>query len=171
MTILLMDLLRKSAPCRIVVIGSKAHVLATSFDPTKDSYLNPIDATPFWIYRNTKLANLLFTFELARRLHDTGITVNCLHPGAIDTEIWRHYKFPFNIMTKIMRIFLRTLEEGIQTTLHVALSPDMESVTGRYYRNCQLGSPCEKAYNVEWQRILWDESVRITKLTTNDPIV
>lgn len=171
MTVLLMDLLRKSAPCRIVVIGSKAHVLAKKFDPLNESQLNPLDKIPFWAYRDTKLANLLFTFELARRLEGTGVTVNCLHPGAIDTEIWRNYQFPFNIVTQILRIFLRTLEEGIQTTLHVALSTSLDNVTGQYFRNCKLGKTSENALNVEFQKIMWDQSMRITRVTPSDPIV
>lgn len=84
LTYLLMDVLRKSTPCRIVVVSSKAHTIAT-FDPRKEKDLNPIGFLfPMGVYSNSKVANLLFTFELARRLKGTGITANALHPGLIN---------------------------------------------------------------------------------------
>jgi NAD(P)-dependent dehydrogenase (short-subunit alcohol dehydrogenase family) len=171
MTSLLVDLMKKSAPCRIVVVGSKAHTLSF-FDPTNPNHLNPVSFwLPFFLYPNTKLANLLFTFELARRLKGTGINVNALHPGSIDSGIWRNYLFPLNIATRFLRVFLKTLNEGIQTTIFVALSTSLDDVSGEYFRNCRPGKVHKDANNVEWQRILWEESVRIVKLTKNDPII
>lgn len=167
MTNLLIDLLKKSAPdCRIVIVASKAHTLSF-FDPTKKYHLNPTDFwPPFYLYPNSKLANILFTFELARRLKGTGITVNALHPGTINTNIWRNYQFPLKILPRIFRRFLRTAKEGIQTILYVSLSKDLENVSGEYFRNCKLAKPHKKAHNIDWQRILWEESENIVGIST-----
>lgn len=171
LTILLIDLLRKSSQCRIVVVGSKAHTLS-NLDPTKKTHLNPLNHWfPMQLYFNSKFANLLFTFELARRLKGTGVTVNALHPGSIDTEIWRNYPFPFNLSILFLRLFLRTLEEGIQTTLHVALSTEVDGVTGEYFRNCQTAKAHNNTYKVEWQGALWKESIKIVRLNSNDPVI
>lgn len=170
MTSLLMDLLKKSAPCRIVIVSSKAHTLAF-LDPTKDKDLNPLDYWfPLRIYSNSKLANLLFAFELARRLEGTGVTVNALHPGTIDTEIYRNLSFPLKVVKQIFRIFLRTIDEGIQTTLYVALSTSLDSTSGQYFRDCKISETSKNAQNIEWQKIMWEQSMKITKLATNDPI-
>jgi retinol dehydrogenase 14 len=81
LTHLLIDLLKKSAPCRIVVVASKTHSLSY-LNPTKSNHLNPVNfLLPMFLYGNSKFGNFLFTFELARRLKGTNITVNCLHPG------------------------------------------------------------------------------------------
>jgi NAD(P)-dependent dehydrogenase (short-subunit alcohol dehydrogenase family) len=81
LTHLLIDLLKKSAPCRIVVVASKTHTLSF-MDPTNKSHLNFVNFMfPLFLYGNSKYANILFTFELARRLKEFNITVNCLHPG------------------------------------------------------------------------------------------
>lgn len=171
LTYLLMDLLKKSAPCRIVVVSSKAHVLST-FNPSREKDLNPIGfLLPMGVYNNSKLANLLFTFELARRLNGTGITVNALHPGTIDTPIWPKRTFVLRSFSNFLKMFLRSVYEGMQTTLYVALSTQLEGVTGQYFRNCRPGKTSNKAQDVEFQRILWEESERIVKLTTNDPMI
>lgn len=67
------------------------------------------------------------------------------------------------------RQFLKTLEEGIQTTLYCALSPELEGVTGKYYRDCKEGTPHKGVHNREWQTVLWEKSKEIVKLSDNDP--
>lgn len=161
MTNLLMELLKKSAPCRIVVVSSKSHTVSF-LDPNIEQHLNPLDYWfPLRIYANSKLANILFTFELARRLEGTGVTANALHPGVIDSEIWRNTPFPWKVYTHISRIFMRSLKEGIQTTLHVALSPCLENVTGQYFRNCQPAKSSQDSLNEDWQKVFFEESSRI----------
>jgi retinol dehydrogenase 14 len=187
MTHLLIDLLKKSAPARVVVVSSKAH-LGSFLRPTKNYHLNPIGFFfPPWLYCNSKMANLWFTFELARRLEGTGVTCNALHPGEIfcvslkkkiiilfysgtsKTQIWRNYNRPYAIGIKMMLLFLKTIEEGTQTTLHVALSNDLENVTGEYFRDCELGKPAPNARNVEMQKIFWEQSRKMVELIANDP--
>lgn len=171
LTHLLIELLKKSAPSRIVVTSSKVHTWS-NFNPNKPEHINPVSFwCPYWLYFDSKVANLLFTFELARRLKGTGVTANALHPGSVSTEIWRNQLFPINIFVWILRIFLRTAKEGIQTTLHVALSPALECVSGVYFRNCQPGTTSKKVMNEDWQKILWDESARLVNLKPEDPFI
>lgn len=171
MTILLMDLLRKSAPCRIVMVGSKIHSLSF-LNPTVESHLNPISYwNQFSLYCNSKFAGILFTFELARRLTGSGVTVNALHPGSVDTEIWRNYSFPMNIVARIFRIFMKPLEEGIQTILFVALSTNLGEVSGKYFRDCRSVKAHKNAYNEEWQKIMWEESKHIAGVRSDDPVI
>lgn len=170
LTCLLMDLLRKSAPCRVVYVSSNTHSLS-SFNPTKEEYLNPINKFPLMLYANSKLAFHLAAFEIARRLQGTGITINVLHPGLIDTEIWRVCPFPFNIFWRIVRIFMRTAEEGAQTTLFAALSTNLENISGKYISDCQIVEPSKESLNVEWQKIMFEEAARIVGLRATDPEV
>lgn len=168
LTCLLMDLLKKSAPCRIVYVSSNTHSLSL-FNPTKEKYLNPIDKFPLMLYANSKLAFHLAAFELARRLQGTGVTINVLHPGLIDTEIWRFCPFPLSILWRIVRVFMRNAEEGAQSTLFAALSTNLDNVTGQYISDCQIVQPSKKSLNVEWQRIMFKEAVKIVELRNTDP--
>lgn len=67
------------------------------------------------------------------------------------------------------RLFLKNLQEGIQTVLYCAMSPDLEGVTGKYYRDCKEGTPKKTVYNRNWQSVMWDESVKMVKLGEDDP--
>ena len=168
MTNLLSPLLKKSAPCRIVVVSALGHV-ASIFDPTKDVNLNPVNHWfPLQIYADSKFANILFTNELARRLEGSGITVNALHPGVVDTEIWSKTPFPFNLASVFGHFFMLSAWEGIQTTLHVALSPSLAFVSGKYFSNCQIVKPSSKTLNLDWQSDLWEKSKKIVGLKPND---
>ena len=96
-------------------------------------------------YRQSKLANVLFTRELAKRLADTKITVNTLHPGVVKSEILRHqadaYKFIYILiklpLLLVQWFFFKTTEQGAQTTLYLAVSSDLNNVTGRYFSDCK----------------------------------
>lgn len=194
LTHLLIDLMKKTTkinPCRIVVVASKTHTLSF-MNPLDEYHLNPVGYYPSAnLYANSKFSNFLFTYECARRLEQgTKITVNCLHPGKItlifsgkctthkytyligvvDTNIFRNIPIPFKYVFDIGRkLFLKNLQEGIQTVLYVALSEDLNGVTGKYYRDCREGTPREDVYNRDWQTALWNASKKIVKLTEDDP--
>ncbi|CRK91449.1 CLUMA_CG005118, isoform A [Clunio marinus] len=171
LTHLVINLMKKSSPARIVVVSSKYHHVST-LKPTREGDLNPID---FWLpgqlYNNSKFANILFTLELAKRLKRFNITVNCLHPGMTNSKIWRNYPICLQIPLAIFKFFLKNSYEGCQTTLFVALSPDLNFVSGRYFRNCRESRPNARVFNKQWQTILWDESRKLMKLTKQDPII
>lgn len=171
LTHLLVNLLKKSAPARIVVVSSKYHHVST-FKPTRPADFNPVD---FWlpsqIYNNSKFSNILFTLELSRRLRKFNIMVNALHPGMSKTRIWRNYNGCLHVIICLFKLFLKTAEEGAQTSLYVALSPSLTGITGKYFRNCRESRPNARVFNKQWQTMLWDESRRIVKLTRSDPFI
>ena len=169
LTHLLVNLMKKSAPAKIIIVSSKYHHVST-FKPTRAEDLNPID---FWlpgqIYNNSKFANILFMLELSKKLKRASVTVNCLHPGMSKTKIWRNYPLCLQFPLAIFLFFLKNAKEGCQTTLFVALSPDLEGVSGKYFRNCRESRPNARVFNKQWQMLLWEESKKIAKLTSHDP--
>lgn len=171
LTHLLINLMKRSAPARIVVVSSKYHHVST-FKPTRPEDLNPVD---FWlpsqIYNNSKFSNILFTLELTKRLRKFNITVNALHPGMTKTRIWRNYSGCLQLIVCVFKLFLKTPEEGCQTTLYVALSPNLSGVSGKYFRNCRESRPNARVFNKQWQLLLWDESRKMVKLTRSDPFI
>lgn len=169
LTHLLVGLIKRSAPAKIVIVSSKYHHVST-LKPTRKEDLNPID---FWLpgqlYNNSKFANILFTQELSKRLKRSNVTVNALHPGMTKSSIWRNYPFCLRIPLAIFLFFCKSAREGCQTTLFVALAPELNGVTGRYFRNCRESRPNARVFNRQWQTVLWEESKRIVKLTRHDP--
>lgn len=169
LTHLLINLIKKSAPAKIVIVSSKYHHVST-LKPTRPEDLNPID---FWLpgqlYNNSKFANILFSIELSKRLKRSHITVNSLHPGMTNSRIWRNYPICLQFPLAIFLFFLKTPKEGCQTTLYVTLSPDLDGATGRYFRNCRESRPNARVFNKQWQIVLWEESKRIARLTKLDP--
>uniref|UniRef100_A0A1B6DCI5 Retinol dehydrogenase 13 n=1 Tax=Clastoptera arizonana TaxID=38151 RepID=A0A1B6DCI5_9HEMI len=136
LTNLLLDLLKKSAPSRIINVSSIAH---TRGKINKDDLNSEKNYDPGDAYAQSKLANILFTKELASKLKDTGVTVNAVHPGIVDTEITRHMGFAKSyvatlLLKPIIWMFIKTPLQGAQTSLYAALSPDLDKVSGKYYR-------------------------------------
>ncbi len=134
LTALLLERLKASAPARIVNVASRSHYQARrGIDwthvrgPTRT--ITGLDE-----YAASKLANVLFTRELARRLPGTGVTAYCLHPGVIASEIWRHIPWP---VRPVMRLFMKTPEAGARTTLWCATAAELAGQSGRYYDDCQ----------------------------------
>ncbi|KAG9444194.1 hypothetical protein H6P81_015534 [Aristolochia fimbriata] len=164
LTNLLLDKMKSTAKetgieGRIVNVSSIAHRYADSsamdFDKLNDSSrYKPYDA-----YARSKLANILHSNELAKRLQDEGpnITANSLHPGVIPTNISRHMNYraiPF----ALLKPFLKTVPQGAATTCYVALHPDMKGVTGKYFANCNQTTPSKQARDMNLGKKLWDFS-------------
>jgi hypothetical protein len=88
----------------------------------------------------------------------------------VDTQIWRNIPIPFRYVFDLFRyLFLKNLQEGIQTTLYLMMSPNLSGITGKYFRDCKEGTPRKDVHNIEWQNILWEESGKIVQLTEKDP--
>lgn len=165
LTHLLIDLLKKSAPCRIVIVASECY----RFSRLNLKNLNPLDVMPGYLYYVSKFANVMFGLELARRLKGTNVTVNMLHPGMIDSGIWRNVPFPLNIFMAFIKGFFKTTVEGAQTSLYLACSEDVKNVSGKYYLDCKEWDLQPYILEEDKHKILWDESAKIVKLTENDP--
>jgi len=150
-----------SAPARIVNTASNAHrgnVL--DFDDLQfQRGFRGLTA-----YGRSKLANILFTRELARRLAGTGVTANCLHPGFVSTGIGQRDGGLFAIMVRMSMLFARTPEQGASTIVYLATSPDVAAASGGYYADCRQAVQTHAAQNDDDARRLWEESLRLAGL-------
>ena len=163
LTNLLLDTLRASAPARIITVASVAHNGATiSFDDvqhTRGRYQS------LRVYGQSKLANIMFTYELARRLEGSGVTANTLHPGIIATGIYRSSNRIFNrAAMAFMPVFAQSPEQGAQTSIYLATSPEVASVSGQYFVKRKPQRSSSASYDEAAQKRLWDISKQLTGL-------
>ena len=161
LTSLLLDKLKASTPARIVTVSSTAHhaAMLDLDDLRADRHYLPMLA-----YANSKLANILFTRELAVRLDGTGVTANCLHPGTVRTNFGRSGSGWLRTGLGIARPFLRSAQAGARTVVYLASSPDVAGESGGYYVSCKRREPSRAARDERTSRALWDVSARLTGL-------
>jgi NAD(P)-dependent dehydrogenase (short-subunit alcohol dehydrogenase family) len=163
LTNLLLDRLMDGAPSRVVNVSSGAHQggrLDFSDLQSERRY------DPVRVYGRTKLANVLFTYELARRLADTGVTANCLHPGVVATKLMADYMNVPLVGGAIARTFGGSVEKGAETSVYLAASREVEGVSGRYFVGQRETRSSPASYDVTRQQRLWEESARLTALAT-----
>jgi len=154
---LLLHRLKESAPARIITTASQAHQGAhIPFDDlnAERSYQG------FGRYCETKLANILFTTDLARRLDGTGVTANCFHPGLVATGFNRNNGLLMGLGMTILRPVSRSPEKGAETLVWLATSPDVASVSGVYFFDQEQRPPSPEAQDTETARRLWEISER-----------
>ena len=151
LTSLLLPLLRKSAPSRIVTVASTAHEDVSRIDWDNLPAMPRYD--PWEAYSLSKFADLVFTYTLAERLEGSGVTANCLHPGVVDTCVLRT---AFPGMQGI------TPEEGSRTSVYLALSPEVEGVSGQYFEDMRPASSAALTHDRAVQERLWDIAREIT---------
>eukprot|EP00058_Branchiostoma_floridae_P020250 XP_002605740.1 hypothetical protein BRAFLDRAFT_280019 [Branchiostoma floridae] len=167
LTNLLLDLLKKSAPSRIVVVSSMMHIYGKlDFTPTNENGDRYPNLKSYW---PSKLANILFAKELARRLEGTGVTVNSLHPGVIYTDLWDSIKADHGfvwgtIMKGFCWVLMKSAREGAQTTIHCAVEETLQNVTGRYFADCSIAEESEDAKDDGLAKKLWEVSAEVTGL-------
>jgi len=161
LTNLLLDVLKASVPARIINVSSIAQ--AEGFIDLDDLQANK-KYHIMRAYGQSKLANVLFTYALAQRLEGTGVTVNCLHPGTVVTNIWSRPLPGFlkPLGTTLAKPFGITAEEGAQTSLYLASSPEVEGVTGKYFYKCKERPSANISYDVAVQQQLWEKSAELT---------
>ena len=161
LTNLLRPKLTASAPARVITVSSDAHTAARLDldDPNLEH-----GWSSWRSYSNSKLANILFTRELARRLDGTGVTANCMHPGVVRTGFGRDARPLMRVGITIARPFMLSPERGADTMVYLASSPDVAAKTGGYYVKRQLREPSAAARDDGQARLLWEVSERLTGL-------
>ena len=153
LTELLLDTLKASAPARIINISSAQHVNASiEFDNLQGEK----KYTNLGNYSQAKLALLLWTYELARRLEGTGVTVNALHPGVVASNFTDGMGGPASLVMKLVKPFLLTVDKGAQTTLYLATSPQVEGVSGKYFVKSQEKKSSSRSYDQTVGLRLWE---------------
>lgn len=160
MTVDLLDLLKASAPSRIVTVSSNAHRRG-AFDvrkfPEKDGPLGYV------VYAKSKFANVLFSNELSRQLAGTGVTSNCLHPGVVATGFGAGNGLMGMIIKTFAGIFGITPEEGAKTIVYLATSKDVDGETGKYFVCEKATTPSKPSDDAEAAKLLWQKSAEITQ--------
>ncbi|CAH1783446.1 unnamed protein product [Owenia fusiformis] len=169
LTNLLLDKIKKSAPSRIVNLSSLGHKWAKldwdKINGEMTAGTKMLEKHEGNVYFVSKLCNILFTKELSERLQGTGVTCNSVHPGTVKTELFRNSPgWLQSIVSVVGGLFLKSPEQGAQTSIHCAVSEDIEGVTGRYFSNCRVDNESEAAKSTESAKKLWDISAKLTGL-------
>jgi NAD(P)-dependent dehydrogenase (short-subunit alcohol dehydrogenase family) len=165
LTELLLDMLKASAPSRIVNVSSDLQSGATiNFDDLQSKQSYGIGG--FRAYGQSKLMNVMFTYELARRLAGTGVTVNVLHPGVVNTGFGRNNKGLMGLAMSLMAFFTLKVEDGAKTSVYLASSPEVEGMTGKYFDKCKPKQSTAASYDEAAQKRLWDISEQLTGIAT-----
>ncbi len=155
LTNLLLEVIKASAPARIVTVASDAHRAGTlDFEDLemKEKYR--------WIaaYAQSKLANVVFTYELARRLEGSGVTATCMHPGTVATGIWNRNKNVLNAFLRLFKPVYMNPKKSAEAVVRLAVAPDVEGVTGKYFDRMNKARPSADAYDEEIAARLWQVS-------------
>ncbi len=159
LTTLLLDMLKASAPSRIVNVSSDAH---------QGAQLNFADLQNekrfmgFRVYGQSKLANIYFTYELARRLEGTGVTVNALHPGFVATNFAKNNGWLYRVGMFLMRPFAMNDQQGAATQIYLASSPEVEGITGKYFARKKAVASSNVSYDIAAAQKLWQASEELS---------
>ena len=159
LTNLVLDLIRRSPAGRIVNLTAGIPVFRSSF---LENLQGEKHYSQFNAYRSSKVGNILFTYELARRLEGTGITVNCVHPGPVRTEFTRKAGGALSVMSRIFRPIMKSPEFGARTLIYLAVAPEVAATTGGYFVNCKQ----KKSSGITYDRTIAEKHWRISEELT-----
>lgn len=160
LTMELLDLLKVSAPSRIINVSSAAHEGA-------ELDFNDLEGrrrySGWTQYQRTKLCNIYFTYALAKRLEGTGVTVNCLHPGFVASNFGNNNKGLFRGLFGVAKaVAAVNVHEGAKTSVHLAAAPELAGVTGQYFEKCAPKRSSDKSYDEAAAERLWEISAKMT---------
>lgn len=158
LTFLLLDLLKHSAPSRVINVSSATHAMGKiEFDDLSGEK----DYHPIRAYAQSKLANVLFSRELARRMEAFGVTVYSVDPGTVNTEITRHIRRPFADIIKTFGFLIKTPAEGALTIIYCVVNPESQMVNGGYYKDCASAESCRAGQDSATALKLWAVSCHL----------
>ncbi|KAM9827147.1 retinol dehydrogenase 12-like [Neosynchiropus ocellatus] len=161
LTYLLIDLIKRSTPARIVTVSSVAHSWS-------GINLDDINSEKSYdkrrAYSQSKLANVLFSRSLAQRLEGSGVTAYSLHPGVVQTDLWRHMNKFQQTAIKMVRGFTKTTVEGAQTTIYCAVEPALEKQSGEYYSDCAKSKCSSAGRDDALAQKLWELSCKMLNI-------
>src|SRR5438132_7155965 len=162
LTNLQLPMLKASAPSQIINVSSVGHYNGhINFDD-----LNLEKEYGGWkAYGQSKLALVLFTHELAKKLQGTGVTVNAVHPGTVATNIWSRPLGPVGFIMALPKLFMTSPEKGAETIVYLASSPDAKSLNGEYLEKLKTKKSSDESYNEDIAQRLWDVSTKLTRLS------
>jgi len=161
LTNLLLDMLKQDAPARIINVASRAHEGSElNFDDLQNERTYPFGG--YRAYGQSKLANIFFTYELARRLANTGITVNGVHPGTVATGFGMNNGGAMKLGMQIFHQFALTPMQGADTVVYLASSPDVEGINGKYWTLRKQVQSSPESYDEVAQKRLWMLSAQLT---------
>jgi retinol dehydrogenase-14 len=168
LTNLLLDRLKASAPARVVTVSSGAQSMGRiDFDDLQGAR----NYSGQRAYNQSKLANIIFTNELAHRLEGTGITANSVHPGVVRTNFGAEDQaWFFSIISRVVRPLLKTPAQGAETSIYLASSPEMNGVTGQFFANRKSKRPNNVAFDTEMTAKLWNVSAALVGMTPATPM-
>jgi len=164
LTNLLLDRLKASAPARVVTVSSGAQSMGRiDFDDLQGA----LNYSGQRAYNQSKLANIMFTNELARRLDGVGVTATSVHPGVVRTNFGAEDQaWFFTIISRVVRPLLKTPAQGAQTPIYLASSPDMDGISGQFFVNRKPKTPNKVAYDTDMTARLWRVSTDLVKGTS-----
>jgi len=160
LTNLLLDLLKNSAPSRIINLTSSAH-RGTEID--FEDLQGEKKYSGYHAYSQSKLANVLFTYQLAKKLDGTGVTVNCLHPGVVRTGFGKDQAGLMNILVRIGSPFMMSPEKAAKAAVYLATSPEVQSVNGKHFSKGREEKSSSESYDTASAERLWNVSAELTK--------
>lgn len=161
LTNLLLDLLKKSAPSRIITVTSAAERFGKM---DLDDLQSERRYRAFPVYGKSKLANIMFTYELAERLEGTGVTANCVHPGSVNTNFGENNRSPMTLLFRLFKPFMRSPEQGADTIVYLAASSQVQGMTGKYLSDRKVMTSSEETYDESLRKKLWEASEELTGL-------
>lgn len=159
---LLFDLLKASKTARIVNVASSVQAKSIDFDNLNgEKHYHQMKA-----YSMTKLAIIIFTYEFARRFDGNGVTINCLHPGYVRTNMIRNFRKFVKYFFPFISLFVKSPKRGAKTSIFCASSPDIEGISGKYFKKRKVAKSVKASYNEDLAKKLWDISVKLTNLNS-----
>jgi NAD(P)-dependent dehydrogenase (short-subunit alcohol dehydrogenase family) len=161
LTNLLLAVLKTSTPARVINVTSEAQ---SSGRINLADLQSEINYSEMRAYAQSKLANVLFTYELARRLAGSGVTVNCVHPGAVKTNFASESNSFFGTMNRLARPFELSPDQGAATSLYLATAPEVAEVSGKYFIKKRQTNSSKQSYDLEMGWRLWEVSAQLTAL-------